>query len=272
MTGDGVNDSPALKRADVGFAMGSGTAVAKEAGDIVIIDDNFRSIKDAILYGRTIYKNILKFCKFQLTINVGAVLVSAVLPFFGVEEALNVVQLLFVNLCMDTLASLMLGQEPAMEAYMREKPRRKDESIISKPMFIQFVVMGLYLLALGIVWFKIPVITGLFADEAQLKSGFFAAFMFAAIFNGLNVRNDGFALFKDIGQNKSFFKVMFAMLIATVAVCLFSLIPGVGAALAGAFGTEAFSIMGWVAVIVAGVSIIPIDMLRKLIFGTYKIK
>lgn len=264
MTGDGVNDSPALKRADVGFAMGSGTAVAKEAGDIVIVDDNFKSIKDAILYGRTIYHNILKFCKFQLSINVGAVLTSAVLPFIGVEEALTVIHLLFVNLCMDSLGSLMLGMEPAMDYYLDEKPRRRDESIVSKNMFIQFTFMGVYLLILGVVWFTNGFIGSLFETPEQLKTGFFAAFMFSAIINGLNVRSEGFDIFKGVDQNKNFFKVMLVMLAATVFLCV------VGGPIGDVFSCTRFAPIGWVAVIIAGILVIPVDMLRKLIFGTYK--
>ena len=264
MTGDGVNDSPALKRADVGFAMGSGTAVAKEAGDIVIVDDNFKSIKDAILYGRTIYHNILKFCKFQLSINVGAVLTSAVLPFIGVEEALTVIHLLFVNLCMDSLGSLMLGMEPAMDYYLDEKPRRRDESIVSKNMFIQFTFMGVYLLILGVVWFTNGFIGSLFETPEQLKTGFFAAFMFSAIINGLNVRSEGFDIFKGVNQNKNFFKVMLVMLAATIFLCV------VGGPIGDVFSCTRFAPIGWVAVIIAGILAIPVDMLRKLIFGTYK--
>lgn len=267
MTGDGVNDSPALKRADVGFAMGSGTEAAKEAGDLVIIDDNFLSIRNAVLFGRTIYHNILKFCKFQLAINVGAVLLSALLPFLGVEAPLTVTHLLFVNLCMDSLGALLLGQEPALDSYMKEAPRRRDESIVSKKMFIQFCIMGTYLLGLSIMWFKSGLFEQFFKSEAQFKTGFFAAFMFSAILNGFNVRNEGFNIFKSIGQNKNFFKVLLAMLLATFAICMSSaVIPVVG----NMFSTKAFGITGWLIVLAVSIIIIPVDMLRKLICGTYK--
>lgn len=267
MTGDGVNDSPALKRADVGFAMGSGTEAAKEAGDLVIIDDNFLSIRNAVLFGRTIYHNILKFCKFQLAINVGAVLVSALLPFLGIEAPLTVTHLLFVNLCMDSLGALLLGQEPALDSYMKESPRRRDESIVSKKMFIQFCIMGAYLLVLSITWFKSGLFNQFFADEAQFKTGFFAAFMFSAIFNGFNVRNEGFNILKGIKENKKFFKILIAMLVATFCICMSSLVlPVVG----NMFSTEAFGPLGWLIVLAVSIIIIPVDMLRKLVCGTYK--
>lgn len=267
MTGDGVNDSPALKRADVGFAMGSGTEAAKEAGDLVIIDDNFRSIRNAVLFGRTIYLNILMFCKFQLAINVGAVLVSAILPFLGVESPLTVTQLLYVNLCMDTIGSILLGQEPAKASYMTHAPKRRDESIVSKKMFLQFTIVGVYLLLLALAWFNIPVIRGIFTDDEQYKTGFFAAFMFASIFNGFNVRTNGFNIFKDIKENPNFFKVFALMLGSTVVISELSL---VSPALGNMFSTEAFGLQGWLVVLVVGITIIPIDMLRKLICGTYK--
>ena len=135
-----VNDSPALKKADVGFAMGSGTEVAKEAGDVVILDDNFNSIDKAILFGRTIYNNIRMFIMFQLTINVAAVAISFLAPLLNLGTPLTIIQILYINLLMDTLAALMLGGEAPKEKYMKEKPKSRDESIVSGKMMSSILV------------------------------------------------------------------------------------------------------------------------------------
>ena len=265
MTGDGVNDSPALKRADVGFAMGSGTEAAKEAGEIVILDDNFRSIKDAILYGRTIYHNILKFCKFQLVINVTAVIVSAVAPFFGVEEPLKVTHLLFVNLVMDGLGAIMLGNEPALAIYMDEKPRRRDESIVSKKMMIQILVMGLWLTIVSFVYLKAPFFRNLFGSEEQHLTGYFVLFIVSALFNGFNVRDERFGIFKGLDENTGFLKVFFAIILVQALIVNAALVPvPVFKWIGNMFSCVPFGITGWIAVILLAVTMIPVDMIRKL--------
>lgn len=266
MTGDGVNDSPALKRADVGFAMGSGTEAAKEAGEIVILDDNFKSIKDAILYGRTIYHNILKFCKFQLVINVTAVVVSALAPFFGVDEPLKVTHLLFVNLVMDGLGAIMLGNEPALEKYMTEKPRRRDESIISKQMMAQILIIGLWLTVVSFVYLKAPFFKNLFGSEEQHLTGYFVLFIISALFNGFNVRDDGFGIFKGLDENTGFLKVFFGIILVQAAIVNAALVPLAPFKVIGEmFSCVPFGIKGWIAVIILGATMIPVDMLRKLI-------
>lgn len=269
MTGDGVNDAPALKRADIGFAMGSGTAVAKEAGDLVILDDNFQSIRDAIWFGRTIYINILKFCKMQLVINVGAVVISSISPFIGIEEPLKVTHLLWINLVMDSLASIMMAGEPALEKYMKHLPRRRDESIISQPMAVQIGFMSAWLTVLGLIWFKVPYFEGLFANKAQWMTGYFCLFIFSAMMNALNIRSDGFNLFNHIGENPTYIKVWLIIIGVQVLLAASSVIPGIGI-VATMFSCEAFGITGWMAVILLSMTMIPIDMIRKLLFGTYR--
>jgi calcium-translocating P-type ATPase len=273
MTGDGVNDSPALKRADVGFAMGSGTEAAKEAGKIVVLDDNFRSIKDAIWYGRTIYHNILKFCKFQLVINVAAVVVSAIAPFFGVEEPLKVTHLLFVNLVMDGLGAIMLGNEPALPQYMHEKPRRRDESIISKKMAAQIGTMGAWLTVVSFLYLKLPFFKDTFFDGNQdkLLTGYFVLFILSALFNGFNVRDDGYGIFKGLNENKGFLKVFFAIIIVQAIIVNAGLVPLSAFAFIGKmFSCTPFGIKGWLCVIILAFTMIPVDLIRKSIVNREK--
>ena len=266
MTGDGVNDSPALKRADVGFAMGSGTEAAKEAGKIVILDDNFKSIKDAIWYGRTIYHNILKFCRFQLVINVAAVVVSAIAPFFGVEEPLKVTHLLFVNLVMDGLGAIMLGNEPARERYMTERPRRRDESIVSKSMMAQILTMGLWLTALSFAFLKLPVFDGFFENMEQKLSAYFVLFIWCALFNGFNVRDEGFGIFKGLNENTGFMKVFIAIILVQAVIVNAALIPlPVFAWIGNMFSCVPFGPAGWCLVAALSVSMIPVDLIRKAV-------
>lgn len=255
MTGDGVNDSIALKKADISFAMGSGTEVAKEASNIVILDDNIMSISKAILYGRTTFKNIRKFIIFQLTVNIVAVLLALICPFIGVPTPITVIQMLWINMVMDTLAGLAFSYEVPRVEYMEEKPKRKDESIINKYMIVEILVSGIYSLALSILFLKLPLIRNIFTDYDHFMTGFFTLFILLAVFNSFNARTHRLNIFAHIKENKPFiFIILFIIVVQTLII--YSGLP--------IFNTTPISIVEFIFVIILSMTIIPIDFIRKI--------
>ncbi len=258
MTGDGVNDSTALKKADIGFAMGSGTEVAKEASEIVILDDNFNSIEKAVLYGRTIFNSIRKFIVYQLTINVSAVLIAFFFPLLGMGNPLTITQILWINLIMDTLAALALGAEPALRRYMEEKPKRRDENIVSSSMWSSIVTGALWVFLLSLVFLLVPQVRHIFRDgpdNCYLMTGYFCFFVFAAVFNAFNARTEQLNLFENICGNRWFLKILLLIAVVQVLMAYF------GGAIFRCYGLDAGE---WAAVLLMALTIIPVDLLRKL--------
>ncbi len=224
MTGDGINDAPALRLSDVGFSMGNGTDVAKEAGDVVILDNNLSSIVKAVLYGRNIFKSIRKFLVFQLTMNFSSALVCMLAPFFGFEAPITVSQMLWVNMIMDTLGGLAFAGEAPQKRIMKEKPKRRDEPILNKYMMHQIFFSGGFSAIFSISFLTLPFFTSHFRETENnivLLSAFFGLFIFLGIMQCINSRTDRLNLLNGITKNPTFILIMLLILAIQISFIYF---------------------------------------------------
>ncbi len=265
MTGDGVNDAPALKKCDVGFAMGSGTEVAKSAADIVIMDDNILSISKAILFGRTIFKSIRKFIIFQLTVNICALTISIIGPFIGINTPITIIQMLWINMIMDTLAGLAFSFEPPLNEYMNEYPKQKDEAIINKYMYTEILITGFYSALICILFLKLPIVRTIIRVEDNYKylmTAYFALFIFISIFNAFNARTKRINLLSNLTKNIVFLITFILIIIIQIYLIYFG---------GDLFRTYGLTSLEFIFVIILAFSVIPFDMIRKIIIKKKKL-
>lgn len=255
MTGDGVNDSPALKRADVGFGMQGGSDVAKEASDIVLTDDNFASVVKAVELGRTFMHNIMMFLEFQLPINISLLILSVIYPMIAAGALLASVQILIVNIIMDSLNSLSFGGEPPKDEYMTEKPIKKGSGLFIRGAKKRIAISTVAFIVLyGIITFS-P-IANMFATETEAITARFALLCFMAVFNGFNIRTEHINLFNGIGKNKLFSAIAIGIFVMTFALCNFA---------ENLIKVTALDFKHWVVVVILAFMVIPIDLIRKII-------
>ena len=247
VTGDGTNDAPALNHAQVGLSMGTGTSVAKEASDITLLDDSFHSIATAVMWGRSLYKNIQRFIVFQLTINVVALLSVLLGAFFGSALPLTVTQMLWVNLIMDTFAAMALASiSPSMDV-MNEKPRKRTDFIISKAMQKNIFGTGICFLIvlMGLMAYMNNSATGMDVHNLTIFFTVFVMLQFWNLFNA-SVFGTNHSIFKDAGHALGMLSVALIILVGQILIVTFG---------GKVFRTEALPLTEWI-YIIASTSIV----------------
>lgn len=255
MTGDGVNDSPALKRADVGFGMQGGSDVAKEASDIVLTDDNFASVVKAVELGRTFMHNIMMFLEFQLPINIALLILSVIYPMVATGALLASVQILIVNIIMDSLNSLSFGGEPPKEEYMSERPIKKGSGLFIRGAKKRITIStAAFIVLYGIITFS-PV-SNMFVTDVEAMTARFALLCFMAVLNGFNIRTEHMNLFKGIGKNKLFSYISVGICAMTVILCDFA---------GTLIKATALDLNHWLVIIALAFMVIPVDLVRKAV-------
>lgn len=256
MTGDGVNDAPALKKADVGFGMQDGSDVAKEAADIVLTDNNFASVVKAVELGRTFMHNIMMFLEFQLPINISLLILSMVFPIIsGGSALLAAVQILIVNIIMDSLNSLSFGGEPPKEEYMNEEPIMKGSGLFIRGAKGRIALSSIVFIALfGVITFG-PV-GNMFTTKLSAMTARFALLCLMAVFNGFTIRTDSINLFKGIKNNKLFVYIALGIFAMAVVLCNF---------VGNLVQTTPMDVKQWIIVLVTAFMVVPVDWIRKAI-------